>query len=82
MLSISKVLPVLFNPVPAVICPAPENWENSKLVVPIVIEPSVVNTKPESALIVPSSINVKTPGVTSLFSSKSVALTHEPLLQR
>ena len=65
-----KVLPDLFNPEPAFICPAPENCSNVSDVLPTVIEPSVVRTKPESAFTVPCSIKVNAPDVTSEFSLK------------
>ena len=41
---------------------------------PTVIDPSVVSTKPESAFTVPSSTKVNNPEVTSAFASASVAL--------
>ena len=71
------VLPDLVSPVPAVICPAPENCANDKAVVPTVIAPFVVTTHPESALTEPSSTNVNAPPVTSAFASKSVARAGE-----
>ena len=82
VLSIFIVFPDLSNPVPAVICPAPENWEKAILVVPIIIEPSVVKTNPESALLFPSSINVNAPLVTSASLSKSLVLIQSFSLQR
>ena len=58
--STANVLPVFDKPLPAVICPAPENCENVKL--PLVASPTVVpevTVKPLSPLTVPSSTNVK-----------------------
>ena len=60
VLSIVRVLPDLFIPVPAIICPAPENCENSKEEFPISIV-SDVTTKPESAFVFPFSTNEKNP---------------------
>ena len=74
------VFPDLSNPVPAVIWPAPENWENVNEVVPTVMLPSVVRTNPESAFVSPSSIKVKAPLVTSVLLSKSFDLLQSPLL--
>ena len=72
------VLPDFVIPEPAVIAPPPENCVNAKFVVPTVIEPLVDNTKPLSALTVPSSMNAKAPEVTSASESKSVALVGAP----
>ena len=72
------VLPVCERPEPAVILPAPVNCVNTNAVVPNVILPSVVNANPLSAFVVPSSTKVNAPEVTSVLSSKSVALVGAP----
>ena len=79
VLSIVRVLPSLSIPFPAVICPAPENWENSIEFVPMFIS-SEVTTKPESAFVVPLSTKENEPDVTFVFELKSVALSQEPVL--
>ena len=80
--SIDNVLPDFSNPFPAVIWPAPENWVNDKLSVPIVSEPLFeVHTKPWSPFTVPSVTNVKSPlavsptGISLLLSGAPDALT-------
>ena len=73
-LSILNVFPVLEIPVPALREPAPLNCENAIAVVPTVIEPSVVNTKPASALVLPDSTKVNRHDVTSTFTSFSVEI--------
>ena len=72
-------LPDLLKPVPAVITAELENCVNAIAVVPTVILPVVDKTKPVLAFVVPSSINVKAPAVTSVVESKSVALVGAPL---
>ena len=74
-----KVVPLFVKPVPAVIVADDENCVNDNAVVPTVIEPVVANTKPAFAFVVPSSTNVNAPDVTSVSSSKSVALVGAPL---
>ena len=79
--SIDNVLPDFAIPSPAVIWPAPENWVNDRSVEPSVIILFVVNTNPALACVVPSSIKVNAPAVTSLSDvklSKSVALVQLP----
>ena len=78
VLSIVSVLPDLFIPVPAIICPAPENCENSKEEFPISIV-SDVTTKPESAFVFPFSTNEKEPDVTVVLLLKSDDLDHDPV---
>ena len=58
-------LPVFVNPVPGIIEPAPETCSTVNSVVPNSTVPVCVKTKPLFALFVPSSINVKLPGVNS-----------------
>ena len=74
----SIVLPVCERPAPAVILPAPVNCVNTNAVVPTVMLPSVVNANPLSAFTVPCSTKVNAPEVTSVLSSKSVALVGAP----
>ena len=71
--------PVFVRPGPAVLPPVaePENCVNANEVVPRVIEPFVVHTKPLSALAVPSSMKQKAP-LTSSLALKSVALVGAP----
>ena len=78
VLSIKSVFPLLFIPVPAIICPAPENCENSNEEFPISIV-SDVTTKPESAFVFPFSTNEKEPDVTVVLLLKSDDLDHAPL---
>ena len=59
----SSVFPVFVSAAPAVICPAPENCVNETAVVPTVIGSFVVQTKPLSARVVPSSTNVNAPDI-------------------
>ena len=74
-----NVFPDLLKPVPAVIWPAPLNWVNDKSVVSNVIVSLVVNTKPLSPLIVPSSTNINIPAVTSEEIFASLARVGAPL---
>ena len=67
-----SVSPDFDKPSPAVIAPAPENCVNSIAVDPIVTGAFVVQTKPASALTVPSSTNVKAPGI-SLAGEPSIS---------
>ena len=77
--SIVNVFPSLFIPVPAVICPAPENCENSIEFVPMFIL-SEVTTNPESAFVLPLSTKEKDPEVTFILELKSLDLSQEPLV--
>ena len=71
----SRVSPVFDKPSPATIEPAPENCVKLIAVDPIVTGAFVVQTKPASALVVPSSMNVKPPGISLAGEpSKSPAL--------
>ena len=74
-----RVLPSFCNPFPSSIWPAPENCWNVIEVVPTVTGLSDITTKPLFPLIVPSSINVNAPAVTSVSVSKSSALVGAPL---
>ena len=78
VLSMVSVFPSLSIPLPAIICPAPENCENSKGVFPMSIV-SEVTTNPESAFVFPLSTNEKEPDVTVSLLLKSVDLVHDPL---
>ena len=73
-----RVLPLFVKAEPAVISPAPLNCVNDNEVVPKVIAPSVVNTNPASAFVVPSSTNTYAPLATSAFASKSTARVGAP----
>ena len=76
--STDNVLPDLDKPAPALMSPALENCENANEVVPRVMAPFVVHTKPTSALVVPSSTNTKAP-LTSPLALKSAALVGAPV---
>ena len=76
--SISRVFPVLSNPVPAVICPRPVNCVKVSAVVPIVTAPLFVNVNPESAFTVPSSTNTAKFEVSSAARSASVERSGAP----
>ena len=73
-----SVLPLFDMPVPAMICPAPENCVKVRSETPRVIEPVVVSTQPEEALRVPSVMKVNMPDVTSASVSASVERLHAP----
>ena len=73
-----KVLPLLSNPFPGVICPAPLNWTNSILSVPTLTEPLLVTTKPLSPFVVPCSTKVNAPPDIPEEALKSLALVQLP----
>src|SRR5210317_222711 len=73
----SSVSPFLLKPFPAIKVPEAENNVKFNPVVPTVIVPSVVSTKPVSELTEPCSTNVNIPEVTSASASASVALVQK-----
>jgi len=76
-----KTDPVSVSPVPAVKVPAPENCDHGRAVVPSVPPAFAVQTKPQSAFVVPCSIKVKAE-VSSSHVSASVVRVHAPDAQR
>ena len=74
----SRVFPVLSNPVPATICPRPVNCVKTSAVVPIVTVPLFVSVNPESAFAVPCSTNTAKFAVTSAPVSASVERSGAP----
>ncbi len=76
-----KTDPVSVSPVPAVNVPAPENCDHGRAVVPSVPPAFAVQTKPQSAFVVPCSMNVKAE-VRASHVFASVVRVHDPEAQR